>query len=98
MSSATTPIPTNSVQDVFRPAMKECCIYKKAGVHALRHSYATHLMEKGVSLRLIQEYLGHKSPQTTAIYTHLTTKIKDTGFQAITELMDGFDKNDPSDE
>ncbi len=93
MSTATEHIPTNSVQDVFRAALKECGIYKKASVHTLRHSYATHLMEKGVSLRLIQEYLGHKSPKTTAIYTHLTIKIKDIGFQAITELMDGFDKN-----
>ena len=93
MSTATEPIPTNSVQDVFRAALKECGIYKKASVHTLRHSYATHLMEKGVSLRLIQEYLGHKSPKTTAIYTHLTTKVKDIGFQAITELMDGFNKN-----
>ena len=94
MSKATKPIPTNSVQDVFRAALKECGIFKKASVHTLRHSYATHLMEKGVSLRLIQEYLGHKSPKTTAIYTHLTTKVKDIGFQAITELLDGFDKND----
>jgi site-specific recombinase XerD len=49
------------------------------------------LLEKGVNLRLIQEYLGHKSPQTTAIYTHLTTKVKDAGFAAINELVEQLD-------
>ena len=67
---------------------KAICILiaKKVNLHSLRHSYATHLLEKGVNLRLIQEYLGHKSPRTTAIYTHLTAKVKDAGFQAINEL------------
>ena len=42
-------------------------------VHTLRHSYATHLLEEGVSIRLISAYLGHASLDTTVIYTHLTT-------------------------
>jgi site-specific recombinase XerD len=92
MSTATEPLPRSSVQIVFKAAVRDCGIYKKVSVHTLRHSYATHLLEKGVNLRLIQEYLGHKSPKTTAIYTHLTMKVKDAGFQAINELMDELDK------
>ena len=88
MATAKEPLPRSSVQIVFKAVLRECGIHKNASVHTLRHSYATHLLEKGVNLRLIQEYLGHKSPTTTAIYTHLTRKVKDAGFQAVNELAD----------
>lgn len=91
MHEATEPLPRSSVQIVFKQAVRECRIHKKVSVHTLRHSYATHLLEKGINLRLIQEYLGHKSPKTTAIYTHLTAKVKDAGFKAINELADQLD-------
>lgn len=90
MATATEPLPRSSVQIVFKAAVRECGILKRVSVHTLRHSYATHLLEKGVNLRLIQEYLGHKSPKTTAIYTHLTSKVKDAGFKAINELTDAL--------
>jgi len=87
MSTASTPMPRNSVQDAFRTALKESRLNKRASVHTLRHSYATHLLEAGVNLRLIQAYLGHNSPTTTALYTHLTVKADAMARDALTELM-----------
>ena len=63
----------SALQRAFRAALKESGVRKKASVHTLRHCYATHLLEAGVNLRAIQSYLGHASPATTAIYTHLTS-------------------------
>jgi site-specific recombinase XerD len=68
------PILTRSGLFLFHKYLKKSGIKKKASVHTLRHSFATHLMEAGVSLRYIQVLLGHGSPQTTAIYTHVCKK------------------------
>lgn len=66
------PVSKVVIQNAFKEALVASGIRKKAHVHSLRHSYATHLLEAGVNLRQIQMNLGHNSPQTTAIYTHLT--------------------------
>ena len=76
------------VQRAFKAALQESGIQKKATVHTLRHSYATHLLEAGVNLRIIQSYLGHSSPKTTAIYTHLTRKAEDLAVEAINRVME----------
>ena len=56
-------------------------------VHSLRHSYATHLLEAGVNLRLIQQYLGHSSLHTTMVYLHLTTASQEQAVARIEALM-----------
>src|SRR6266567_4668742 len=87
LSQATEPMSKSSVQDAFRAALQASGNNKRASVHTLRHSWATHLLEAGVNLRLIQEWLGHSSPATTSVYTHLTAKAEQLGAQVIDQLM-----------
>jgi len=69
---AATHLSVSAVQNTFRLARATAGLPAEATVHTLRHCYATHLLEEGVSLRLISQYLGHASLETTVIYTHLT--------------------------
>lgn len=69
---APAHLSVSAVQNTFRLARAASGLPAEATVHTLRHCYATHLLEEGVSLRLISQYLGHASLETTLIYTHLT--------------------------
>lgn len=77
----------SGVQRAFRAALKQSGLHKKATVHTLRHAYATHLLEAGINLRLIQSYLGHRSLVSTAIYTHITPASEVTAKMVINRLM-----------
>lgn len=81
------PLQPSTVQRMFKKALKKSPVQKAATPHTLRHSWATHLLEAGVSLRQIQLYLGHRSPQTTAIYTHLTYKANQNAAEVMNHIM-----------
>ena len=86
-AKATRPMSQTGVQSALRRVVRELQIQKSVHLHTLRHSYATHLLEAGVNLRLIQQYLGHRSLQTTMIYLHLTTQGQEQARDTINRLM-----------
>ncbi len=66
-----TPISVSTVNKVFKNALAKAEVNRQVGIHSLRHSFATHLLEQGVALPVIQQILGHKSLKTTSGYLHV---------------------------
>jgi integrase len=88
-AKSSCPMAISSVQGAMKNAVREAGIRKKnVRIHTLRHSYATHLLEQGVNIRVIQRYLGHSSLETTLVYLHLTQKGQEDAAHLINALME----------
>jgi integrase/recombinase XerD len=81
------PVTRSSLQSAFRSAVQRAGINKRAHVHTLRHSYATHMLEANFNLRVIHDHLGHRSPRSTAVYTHLTHAVRAAVTEPLNQLM-----------
>ena len=86
-ATSTTPMSISTVQSAFKKITRQLNFGKKVSCHTLRHSYATHLLEAGVSLKAIQKYMGHSSLQTTMVYLHLTEIAEADARQVINQLF-----------
>jgi integrase/recombinase XerD len=87
---ASVPMEESGLQKAFRKAVQSAGVNKPATIHSLRHSWATHLLESGVSVRVLQLWMGHASPTTTAIYTHLTQHAEQIAATALERLTAGL--------
>ena len=83
-------VPDATIRAAFNKARSECGFDGKFRPHSLRHSFATHLLQRGVDIRIIQILLGHSSIQSTAIYTHLTEPLREDLRKLLRQTTDGL--------
>jgi len=86
-STAQAAMSPTAVQGAVKKITRQIDFGKKVSLHTLRHSYATHLLEAGVSLKAIQKYMGHSSLQTTMIYLHLTETAEADSRKVIEQMF-----------
>jgi site-specific recombinase XerD len=82
-----TGYPTRTVQQIFSNAKEKAGIKKEVGIHSLRHSFATHLLEKGTDIKYIKELLGHFNIKTTERYLHVSKKALVNIISPLDDLM-----------
>lgn len=80
----------SSVQAAFRATIRDSGIQKRLTIRSLRHAYATHLLELGMDMRLIQDLMGHEDSKTTARYAHITKTCRDHTTDRLQLLLKGF--------
>jgi len=80
----------SSIQAAFRATIRESGIQKRLTIRSLRHAYATHLLELGMDMRLIQDLMGHEDSKTTARYAHITKTCRDHTTDRLQLLLKGF--------
>jgi len=85
-----THLPYATAYAAFNKARSECGFDEKFRPHSLRHSFATHMLEQGVDIRLIQILLGHSSIRSTEIYTHLTEPMREDLRQLLQRTTEGL--------
>lgn len=90
LAEATSPMSRSGISAAFRQAREQSDLRKSVTIHTLRHSWATHLLEAGVSLHVVQNWLGHTSLKTTSHYLHLTRKAEDVAVTRLNDLLVDF--------
>jgi site-specific recombinase XerD len=87
VAQAKSHMDCGGAQAAMKAVVTECGIKKKVSIHSLRHSFATHLLEQGLSLRHIQGLLGHASSKTTERYTQLTKETQQDALATINQMV-----------